>query len=486
MPSPASSLETLLSNPSPKPDFHPPARSAPFRRRHLLAVCSSLALASLAALALFSLRGPPQFVIVAEEPASLQQDDTDISNGASFNVTQEDPFAPKFWLRGPPTAHFRDNLRPDLQYITSWVAAGWTNDVMTYANLIYLALITDRIPIMPMFTPSHIGSHVPPIPFGEVFDVPRLSKALGKPVLEWRDVKDSASNQVDDIGCWNVWEAVQSREHHPRRSPVPGHLKLDISYTTAPTWVKLLPQFQHDLHSSFWALAALSFPETRASSLVPPRESPQHHVSLPPDEQLLCYDYLYYVSAHQPFEFEFDYSPAWRFVAQHMHFTPALQQLAETYVRRAFGTPGDAPLPPWIAIHARHADFKVFCKEVELSDCFAPISVIARRVREVQDELFEQRGIRVEHVIMTSDEKDASWWQEVSEQGWYAINHTRTAELYGEWYPVLIDVTIQASGVGFVGTDRSTMSMIARRRVQAWSGGSYRNVKWGKPGADDH
>lgn len=56
-------------------------------------------------------------------------------------------------------------------------------------NLIYLGLITDRVAIIPEFIPSHIGGHVPPIPFGEVFDVPRLRNELGKPVLEWREVK---------------------------------------------------------------------------------------------------------------------------------------------------------------------------------------------------------------------------------------------------------------------------------------------------------
>jgi hypothetical protein len=35
-------------------------------------------------------------------------------------------------------------------------------------NLIYLGLITDRVPIIAEFIPSHIGGHVPPIPFGQV------------------------------------------------------------------------------------------------------------------------------------------------------------------------------------------------------------------------------------------------------------------------------------------------------------------------------
>lgn len=170
---------------------------------------------------------------------------------------------------------------------------------MTYINLIYLSILTDRIPLIPMFTPSHIDD-TQPVDFGVVFDVPRLRREIGKPVLEWHEVKDRNSDTLDELGCWNTWEAVQNRETFPRISPVPDLLKLDLSYTKAPTWIKLIPHFIHDLHSSFWSLAALAFPEGRATNLVPPLESPHSHVSLPPDEHLLCYDYLYYTCVHQP------------------------------------------------------------------------------------------------------------------------------------------------------------------------------------------
>lgn len=95
-------------------------------------------------------------------------------------------------------------------------------------NLLYLALITERIPIIPMFTPSHIGGGVPPIDFGLVFDVPYLRQAIGKPVLEWHEVKDRNSDAVEELGCWNVWEVSQNQEDYPRRSHVPDHLKLGL------------------------------------------------------------------------------------------------------------------------------------------------------------------------------------------------------------------------------------------------------------------
>jgi len=446
------------------------------KRRYLYASCASLTAISLFGLLFFTLW--------AEQPTINPIADDLIPLNSSF-ISASDRLGPADNLIGPPTSRFRDNIRIDRKYITSWVSAGWTNDVMTYMNLLYLALITERIPIIPMFTPSHIGGAVPPIDFGLVFDVPHLRQAIGKPVLEWHEVKDRNSDAVEELGCWNVWEASQSREDYPRRSHVPDHLKLDISYTKAPSWIKIIPNFEHDLYSSFWSLAALAFPETRAANLVPPRESPIHHVLLPPDEHVLCYDYLYFVCANQPLEFDFDYSPAWRFVGQHMRWNPHLKQVAEQYVRRTVGSPEDQPTPPWIGIHMRHGDFKTWCGE-DLSECFPSFPAISRRVEEVKAEVLQLKGIVVEHVIMTSDETDPVWWDGVKAQGWFGLDHSNTTELYGPWYPVLIDAVIQSSGVGFVGTDRSTMSVLARRRVESWQDGAVRIVKWGKPDADDH
>lgn len=53
-------------------------------------------------------------------------------------------------------------------------------------------------------------------------------------------------------------------------------------------------------------------------------------------------------------------------------------------------------------------------------------------------------------------------------------------------HPLVIDSAIQSNGLGFVGTDRSTFSILSRRRVADWHGGSTRMVLWGKKGADDH
>lgn len=410
---------------------------------------------------------------------------TSFNTSTPLELSKFDPLDPLASLNGPPTMSFRDNLRNGTQYVTSWPSAGWTNDVMTYGNLIYFGLMSDRIPIVGSFTPSHVGGHVTPVPFGEVFDVPRLRRLLGKPILEWREVKNENSTEIDDLGCWNIWETSQEAEKKPRGSRLPVDLGLDLSYTLAPSWIKLYPQFPNDFHCSLFSLLALAFPHFRNEYLTTPRPSPLHEVSLPPDEQLLCFDYLYFVGTSMGLEYEYDFSPAWRRVGQFMRWEPRLEALGDVYVRRAIGVPDGEPTPPYISIHIRHNDFLNWCNGVPREDCFAKIPVIARRVREVQDEL-RSRGRHVEHVIMTSDEDDPAWWAEVRALGWSSVDHSMTVDLFGPWYPVFIDAVIQSNGHGFVGTDRSTMSVMARRRVESWHDGPTRTVRWGHPHADDH
>lgn len=186
------------------------------------------------------------------------------------------------------------------------------------ANLIYLARMTNRIPVLPPLD-SFVGRVPTPIPFSAVFDLPRLSKTLGFPVLEWHQVKDPSSTELDVLGCWNIWQVDNLEASGPRDSRTPGRLHLgafrpclyngllvflisfpsDISYTRAPDSVKLIPGFIHDSHSSFWALAPLAFHDMRAKALARSNletlPAPHTGISTLPDEQLLCYDYLFYV-----------------------------------------------------------------------------------------------------------------------------------------------------------------------------------------------
>lgn len=75
-------------------------------------------------------------------------------------------------------------------------------------NLIYLAKIMERIPILPAFAPCHEPEDAGFIKVSDVFDVAGLSKAIGIPIVEWHEVKDLEQHQAEDIGCWSPWATV--------------------------------------------------------------------------------------------------------------------------------------------------------------------------------------------------------------------------------------------------------------------------------------
>ena len=89
----------------------------------------------------------------------------------------------------------------------------------------------------------------------------------------------------------------------------------------------------------------------------------------------------------------------------------------------------------YITIHVRHGDFKDWCGNVPLHECFVPLSAYELRVEEIKEELREQRGIEVQHVIMTGDEQDKGWWEDVKEMGWLRVDYAseRTLETHGKW-----------------------------------------------------
>jgi hypothetical protein len=96
---------------------------------------------------------------------------------------------------------------------------GLANNFMTIVNMVYLSTLTDRVPILPAFMPMHVGADAPAIPFGEVFDIPRLASIMRRPLLEWHEIKDPLSTELEPLGCWSLWEAVSNSEPRPSLAP---------------------------------------------------------------------------------------------------------------------------------------------------------------------------------------------------------------------------------------------------------------------------
>ena len=89
----------------------------------------------------------------------------------------------------------------------------------------------------------------------------------------------------------------------------------------------------------------------------------------------------------------------------------------------------------YIAIHARRNDFRGYCGDVPLDDCFPSIAVYKRRISEIQEEVRERLGITPTHVIMLSDERDPAWWDLIRNEGWYTTSSIvqDSSDKYGGW-----------------------------------------------------
>jgi len=480
------------------------------------------------------------------------QDDRKLNTSKVINTSD--------YVTGNRTRRFRDSLLPDQKYITSFVIAGWTNDVMASVHTIQLALLTHRIPILPPFAPSHTGPKSGLLGFSEVFDVPRLSQALNLPILDWHDVKETTNptpnpinvelygdrwndyygGETEEIGCWSLWMTQMGKGAPAREGRIPEAFGLDVSWTPVP-WGYQIPTPQSLDYNTF-ETAALATSHGRERGIEeskkyldllevqmmnvtedemegdPPSEIPTRNKAghqMYPEEQMVCYDYLYFMATYSESEWWQVWTPAWEMVGKEVHWTPRIRSMAVTLLNEALNTSvpttissstsdGSTPTPPtYIAVHIRRADFDGWCGDITRADCLAPISAYARRVKEVEDDLRAMHGHRrlpaKIPVLVMSDEPKTSpehreagtseaWWASVAELGWIHVDHDlhKTEEKYGVWYPAVLDATMLSLASGFVGTGRSTYSLLAKKRVETWQGGPTRFVQWGFVGADAH
>ena len=144
------------------------------------------------------------------------------------------------------------------------MANGFTNQFLAIANGIYLARLSDRVPLVPPFAASpamdrHAAGY---LSYSKIFDIPRMESLLRSPVIDWESVKLSgelnaglgkpqnpemleekirnrvlteARKHKEKIGCWSLWMAQMPKPGRPAGSAVQNHLGLDIEYWQAPS-----------------------------------------------------------------------------------------------------------------------------------------------------------------------------------------------------------------------------------------------------------
>ncbi|TRM65026.1 hypothetical protein BD626DRAFT_490664 [Schizophyllum amplum] len=411
------------------------------------------------------------FVRMEEMPSLRDLVGSQVSLGDAMHVYDDPRWSTQSVLTENDSSLIKDNLRSDTLYVTQWgMNIGMTNQILSSINLIYIGILSTRVPIIPPFIPnSHIDG-AKSLPFGAVFDLPYLRARLQLPILEWQDAKPN-NDTKEDFHCWAILNAMPSK--------IVDLLGVNSVYSQTPKYT--LGKRHHLIDE----LANLIYPEHLASTQ-------RWQTSVPyggnqPDKHMACFDYLYYASIngeHLDWDVGLSWS-AWRAVGQHLRYTPEVQLMAKARLRAVMGLPERAEIPPYIAVHMRRGDFGGWCKGVPIDECLPPVSAYFRRVHEVQEDLANDPGqIQARHVIVQSNERDPAFWEEVKALGYLYIDYDDDEQ--AGWWAIVIDACIQAMASGFVGTAHSTVSLISERRVQEWNSGVARMVQWGKLGADDH
>jgi len=406
----------------------------------------------------------------------------------------------------------RTNLRTDKKFITAWYHAGWTNDVMMAFNLIHLAKETGRIPILPPFPPDNahlVGGHglsAGFITFSTIFDLPRLAHDIGLPIVEMHELKSMQPHTIkiygveeglleeppetDVIGCWSTWlTTCDDGCIHARAAEEPGVYMLNVHYTPIP------PSFRRSMPwepISFENITSIAKPQPNPLSkyyLQPSNELKdfvkQKHIPMAdpqPDEHIACFDFLYFISesgaeVHQEYTGRTAagrWGGAWGSVGRYAHWNPELEDIAKGYLRRAFQVSDrkGVAVPPFIGIHIRRGDFAKLCPH-DNPNCLPSVADWVARIEQVKGNLTERLGYAPERYLMTTDETDKGFLFEAVRAGWTLVDHEReqTVEKYGMWYPTLLDSVMLSMSTGFLGTSTSTLSIMARRRVEDWNNG---------------
>ena len=392
--------------------------------------------------------------------------------------------------------------------------------------------------------------HIPPsMPFTRVFDLPRLAHTLRIPIVQIDELKtriktkplygeaiDPIKPKEEELGGWSTW-MITNPEFFPKKGQtlkdVPKSdgrrcYQLDeyrisasssiscaldgpppLTSPSEPTFVPVPLTFKPKVDwrsTSLDELATIFQPQPNPFSTYYLREGVPAYfkerdrpVPAPlPEEHVLYVDFLYNLGEGGTDGRE-DWTGisglgkhgAWETVGQHMHWEPALEEMARGYIRRMFGVKdkaGKRP-PPFIAVHIRRSDIGNVCKDLtpeeleaaEEKDCYSSLTKYVRKVDAVKARLASERGISPKYVVATTDEHDEGFLDQVRELGWHLIDHDgeQTIENHGLWcvwqrstlrlpsradqslllldrYPTLLDSVILSLGSGFVGTSGST------------------------------
>ncbi|GAA5998968.1 O-fucosyltransferase family protein [Rhodotorula paludigena] len=376
---------------------------------------------------------------------------------------------PKNPLRSNIPLHsFRANLKEGTGYVTSFPYGGLTNQLLELFKLVHVAQRLDRAAILPELKATH--SEGGDVPLSDFFDLKSFAYYANVSMVQWRDVKipDITGTQAESLSCWG-WRDERPLERYNIKTsfwPFPGQLQVPSSIETSITFPGIEVLASQD--NTPWLR------ETADRFYGGVDNAPAF-----PDQQLMCFENLFYVPTVKFVEGQLDTSytieelrpdgPVWNRVGAHLRFNDHVNHIVDEFLSALLGSRRRA----YIGVHLRQGDFVTMGRASKASQEVA--DMYAAGVKQVQDALKKRRGGPKADlpVVFATDSDDPAFINKLARMGWIYLDHIEfaTSSRYGRWYPGIMDSAVLSRAAGFVGTRMSTFSYLAARRVELWQGG---------------
>jgi len=402
---------------------------------------------------------------------------------------------------------FRQELDPDLQYLTSPVTGDLAEQTMNLYHLAHLSKVLHRVPLLPALSVSLAHQHHVHLPPSQLFDIPRFRAFTNTSALDWHDLRPAHFAHTEPLGCW-VGPAAKADDGLDARE------KLMVQNGVAPTFVTLRASTSRTKHGHTTGDELMeshkflrSFDRDRggqAGVMEQAAHSLDIHTGggarhMKPEQHVFCIDPTLYRPEHSTAMHVVgngldprDHS-AFHLFGKALHFTPELVESATDVASFMLG--GGQYISVHIDAAAHKRECALLAQPKHCTPLLAGYAEAVERVRHAaassaahRKSRKERHHVRTLGVLVSTDVSDLGFLGELAGLGWTVLDYAdlELRQRFGSFSAEVMDSVIHSRAVGFVGTRGSPEATLAALRVHSWRTGPVELLGVLPPGEVPH
>lgn len=386
---------------------------------------------------------------------------------------------------------FRQELDPEVSYLTSPVTGDLAEQTMNLYHLAHLSKVLGRVPLLPSLSVSLAHQHHVHLPASQLFDIPRFRSFTNTSALDWHDVRPAHLTHTEPLGCWvgpsAKGDALAARE------------QLMLQNGVAPTFVTLRASTSRTKHGHTTGDELMeshkfirSFDRDaggQAGVLEQATHAADIHTAagakhFKPEQHLFCIDPSLYRPEHSTAMHVVGHGldprdhSAFHHFGKALHFTPELVESAADVASFMLGG------GQYISVHIDAAAHRRECALLDQPGHCTPLlagyAEAVERVRHAaassaahRKSRKERHHVRTLGVLVSTDVSDLAFLGELAGLGWTLMDYAdlELRQRFGSFSAEVMDSAIHSRAVGFVGTRGSPEATLAALRVHSWRNG---------------